>query len=300
MHVCSVRVDHNLREDAAHGAPGFPIGVYVDELSQMEWGLVQWHWHDEVELAVGVRGQVEFKVGSETVPLREGEGIFVNAGQLHMTQQGPPHNALFRSVVFNPVLLSGHGDTAIAQKYVSPLLACKGLPYVHFSPKTGWQGQAISTISALIHAHDEGGFGHELAMQNALSSFWHTLVLHTQPHIGQEGAQKSSADGLRIKQMMQFIQTHYTQPLSLKEIAAAAGVSVSECCRCFGRMLNLTPFEYLVQYRLNKAARKLAEGDEPITHIAHSVGFNAASYFGKRFRQFFGKTPSVYRKTMQQ
>ena len=72
----------------------------------------------------------------------------------------------------------------------------------------------------------------------------------------------------------------------------------SECCRCFARTLQMTPFEYLMKYRILEATKKMIEtikNPMSIADIALSVGFNNVSYFNKLFKKFLGCTPTYYR-----
>lgn len=48
--------------------------------------------------------------------------------------------------------------------------------------------------------------------------------------------------------MLVYIHTHDADELSLKDIADAGTMSIAQCNRCFNKMLNVTPYEYLIQY----------------------------------------------------
>ena len=111
-----------------------------------------------------------------------------------------------------------------------------------------------------------------------------------------------SPDEVRIKDAILYIQQHYTEPVTLDNIADSIHVSKSECCRCFKRAVNITPFEYLMRYRILQAAEKILQNDREMTSIselATSVGFNNTSYFNKLFKKYFDCTPTEYRKMSQ-
>ena len=63
-------------------------------------------------------------------------------------------------------------------------------------------------------------------------------------------------------------------------------------------MTGKTPIEYLKDYRVERAARKLLGSDMPITQIAYTCGFNDLSYFIKTFKKIKGCTPKNYRKRL--
>lgn len=115
----------------------------------------------------------------------------------------------------------------------------------------------------------------------------------------QSPSKKVSADDERVKTAINYIKTNYARDISLDDIAKSCNISKSECCRSFRRILKMTPFEYLMEYRVLKATEYLYNTDEPISNICINVGFNGISYFGKTFKKFMHCTPSQYRSNMK-
>lgn len=68
--------------------------------------------------------------------------------------------------------------------------------------------------------------------------------------------------------MLIYIHTHYADALSLKDIADAGMMSIAQCNRCFNKMLNVTPYEYLIQYRLQKTTNLLKDATLNVTEIS--------------------------------
>ena len=66
--------------------------------------------------------------------------------------------------------------------------------------------------------------------------------------------------------------------------------------RVFSAALGVTPHQYLVRSRLRRAARRLAEGDEPITDVAFDCGFADLSNFVRTFRRAAGVSPRAFRR----
>ena len=100
----------------------------------------------------------------------------------------------------------------------------------------------------------------------------------------------------RIKQMIDFVRAHRAEAITTEQIAASAAISVSECLRCFRRMMDLTPKEYLRQHRIRHAVQLLENTDKSITRIGEECGFEDMSYFARVFRAEKGCTPSEYRE----
>lgn len=83
----------------------------------------------------------------------------------------------------------------------------------------------------------------------------------------------------RVQVMLVYIHTYYADDLSLKDIADAGIMSIAQCNRCFNKMLNVTPYEYLIQYRLQKATNLLKDATLNVTEISEIVGFNNVTHF---------------------
>jgi AraC-like DNA-binding protein len=99
--------------------------------------------------------------------------------------------------------------------------------------------------------------------------------------------------------MLGYIHTHYAEPLTVSQIAAASAISESECYRCFRKVLDTSPIDYLLQYRIRAAAGLLASPDRSVSDICFATGFNSPSYFAKVFRQELQCSPRKYRVTRQ-
>ena len=100
----------------------------------------------------------------------------------------------------------------------------------------------------------------------------------------------------RAKEIIAFIHTHYAEKITVEDIAYQIGISRSECFRCFKRFTNKRPVEYIIEYRLSKAAKLLRETETSVMAISLICGFENSSYFGKTFKKKYAVTPLQYRK----
>ena len=100
----------------------------------------------------------------------------------------------------------------------------------------------------------------------------------------------------RMTIFLRYIEQHYAEPVSLNALSGSAHVSKSECLRCFKSLLGTSPYQYLMEYRLSRAAELLRGTDLPVGEIAACAGFGQPSHFGRCFRQKTGLSPAAYRK----
>ena len=95
--------------------------------------------------------------------------------------------------------------------------------------------------------------------------------------------------------MVQFIYDHYSEKLSLDEIAHSGGISRTKCYQLFKKYLNRTPLDFLNSYRLENSMNLLHDTELSITEIAYHCGFNTLSYYSEIFKKYKGCTPKEFR-----
>ncbi|MNG84962.1 Right origin-binding protein [compost metagenome] len=130
------------------------------------------------------------------------------------------------------------------------------------------------------------------------SSLAHEIVDHAL--LNQVGLRQ----GLRLKgglapslrrQMVDYIEAHLDQPITLGELALRCNLSEYHFARMFRASFGLPPHQYLLARRLHRACQLLRLGLMPLGEIALLCGFASASHFSNRFRQAVGATPGEYR-----
>ena len=287
----SVVTDRQGRELTAHGTPLFPAACYQDDISE---AAVPWHWHDELEFLVVEAGAARAAVTGADCIVRRGEGFFINAGVPHGIRPEGPEACRLCSVVFHPRLVGGGVDSMIWQKYLEPLLSDPCRPFVHFSNAQAWERDASRTIQAAWQACAAEGDGFEFAVRELLSRLV-LLLFQNCPAAEKQPSEKALRDDRRIKAMLQYIQEHCGEELTLAKIAQSAAVSENECLRCFRTMIGTTPIRYVNQVRIQRAAELLASTDRRVSDIGGACGFQEMSYFARTFRGLKGCTPKEYR-----
>ena len=93
----------------------------------------------------------------------------------------------------------------------------------------------------------------------------------------------------------ELIDSQYTQPLNLDELAQAANFSRYHFIRAFRRAFHATPHEYLTRKRIERAKELLAGDRLTVTEICFEVGFESLGSFSSLFHKVVGWSPSIYR-----
>lgn len=135
--------------------------------------------------------------------------------------------------------------------------------------------------------------GYELLAVSALIALGRELYTLVRPQL--EASPAADGNLLAVRQMLDYIRTHYPERITLERIAASGGVCRPQCCRLFRQYLGLTPNGYLNSFRLEKGMELLRSTNLSVTEIA-ACGYSGSSYFAERFLQAKGCTPTQYRQ----
>lgn len=235
-----------------HGTPDFPVQFFTDEFRNIRLGHVKWHWHRQLELSLVVQGEVCYSVGEEQVLLKTGEGVFVNTNTLHMAKPAGGDDTVMFSVLFDAGFLSPGAHSIIHQKYVLPVLDNRELPFVKLTNTQAWQVDALGLLTDLRCFYHEKPYGFELKTQSILCQIWRIFIENGVPERSVRPVITTGLGQQRIKKMISFIQQHFYEPLSLRQIAAAASVSKNECgfenasyfTKVFRSRTGFTPTQY--------------------------------------------------------
>lgn len=99
-----------------------------------------------------------------------------------------------------------------------------------------------------------------------------------------------------ILQILEFMQEHYSEELTVKQLALQCGYSDAHFCRKFKQATWMTPMKYLQIFRLEEAAKLLKQGKGNVSTVALQCGFPDPNYFTRCFKAHFGVPPRGYEK----
>ena len=99
-----------------------------------------------------------------------------------------------------------------------------------------------------------------------------------------------------VRRMQTYIEEHLTEPITLSQLAKAAGYSPWHCDRIFKEYTDKAPFEYIRSFRLSKAAIVLRDIKPKVIDVAFDFVFDSHEGFTKAFSRQFGLSPKSYSK----
>ncbi|KKO50962.1 AraC family transcriptional regulator [Paenibacillus sp. DMB20] len=102
-----------------------------------------------------------------------------------------------------------------------------------------------------------------------------------------------------VERTIQYIENHYTENITVKELAKSAQVPYWQYTPIFQELTGKRPLDYVTELRINRSKQLLIQSDDPLREIARRVGFSDEYYFNRRFRQTTGIAPKQYARLMR-
>ncbi len=287
----SILTSDDLRETRQHGKLDFPLQYYVDDTREFYNGQINWHWHNEFEIVYILEGTVDCRIEQHAFTLREREAVFINGGILH--QFYAERYGVMPNIVFSPEFIAST-NTVIYQKYVAPVER-SALPFFILKKEVEWQAQVLDLLEKMFDRLDTENYN-ELKIRNLLSEAWLLMFEQMKPMLTADRQETSAAfSHNQVMIMIEYIQAHYMENISLRDIAAIASISENTALRYFRANIGIAPVDYLIRYRIMIACKLLRQTSDKISHIADCVGYENTGYFCRLFRKHTGMSPKEYR-----
>lgn len=137
----------------------------------------------------------------------------------------------------------------------------------------------------------------EMTLVNSIkrvSAFYDALIAMIELNT-QEKPKYNYTDDRYVNMAVDIIVARYNERVRVSDIADRVGINRSYLTSIFKKEMHMSPQEFLINYRLEKAAQMLQETRDPIGSIATAVGYSDPLAFSKAFRKKFNTTPSDYR-----
>jgi len=102
----------------------------------------------------------------------------------------------------------------------------------------------------------------------------------------------------KISMLKDWIKNNISQDISLVQMGNVVGLSPQHLSRCFKQAMGESPYQYLLEIRMNEAKRLLRGGDHSMTEVAFATGYSSPSHFSTAFRKATGMAPTQFQKNI--
>jgi len=231
------------------------------------------HRHDFFEMEYVLDGEIDCILNGKQVHLKKGKLVFVTPSSVHEYSSAENTSVTTITVHFNMEAVRLFPKLLLLQDGV---INC-----------TEELTNAFYMINAENRKKDDL---RDIALKNAFERVI-ILFLRTAQHL------ELNSPGNGIFPALSYINTNFSEDISLEKISKKCGYSSSYLCRIFKQETQLTPMQYLNKIRLESACRLLVSTGMSAIEICGECGFGSVRNFNREFKKKYGVTPIEYRKT---
>lgn len=224
------------------------------------------------------RGVQQFRVGGQSYEIKGGEAFISQPDEPHSTGGTPQETAEYHWIQLD---LRQEGFLCLAPQAAAPLLEKLGRLKQRVRP---FPAEAAGLIrSSFAHMCRAGGEGRAQAALLLAAALYAWLE--------KDGAAPPLSP--EMERAAAYAAACLEEPLSLEELAAQAGLSLSRFKARFREETGVTPRSYVNRLKIQQAKACLRQG-ESITSVSQRLGFSTPNYFATVFRRFTAMTPAEY------
>lgn len=289
----TILVDSARRELEKHGTETFPMTVNHDDLWSFEGKNVPIHWHNDLEINLIREGEAVFQVYQKSYRVRTGEGFLLNRNVPHSCSSPGNEHVRYSTILVRPDFLYGDFGSDVERKCFQPFLQNSAIPCIHLTGFDENGKEILQKLNQVEEAFDRKRFCYELKIKGLLcEAFAMILYGHRQELTKFVPANLQELE--RLEKMLNYLNMHFTEVISLQDLADQVHLSREVCCCLFKKMTGKTITGYLEEYRVNKSFSLVQSGQYSMTQITEMVGFSNPSRFASAFRKRFGCNPGEY------
>lgn len=280
----------------------FPFRVTLFQVSSKHHTPIA-NWHERLEMFIPLDGPVRFRMGEESVALAAGDLLVVDNLKLHNLEDFRGFKTRLIVISFLPEFVYGSGSPSCDYAFLVPFYAKQeGYSYV----LRATDDLAAPAYLALVELLQRYFHSEDLLYSQAgcKVSFLQILFCLTRRFQASEVLRseylRHRHQAERLAQLFEFVRQNYTERMSIKTATQMVHMSQAQFMKVFKKVSGMTFVAHVTRVRIMKGLQLLRETDLTIAEIAARCGFSDQSYFDRRFRQAFGKTPREWRRSHAQ
>jgi AraC-like DNA-binding protein len=268
-----------------------PTFLYSCNLRRTE-SEENYHCHEHIELAIILKGSGVFHIDGQDYPIKAGDLIILNPGTYHKCMLINPCSY----VVENYIAFTDIHIRDLAPN-IFPIHNC----CIVRTMSNKIRQETFKICAAIVKEYKACQSGRYFMLKSYLVQLILILVREQQKNFQEHKGYlfESPNKKYAVKQIINFLNEHYQEKISLEQIAQNMYLSTFYISKIFKSETGDTPINYLIELRMEKA-RSLMEYDGAISiqNVASLVGYDDVYHFSKLFKKHFGVSPSQYRSNM--
>ncbi|WP_165423203.1 AraC family transcriptional regulator [Ktedonosporobacter rubrisoli] len=249
----------------------------------------------DIHLVLVIQGSMYFESRAANSPW---EAVSIHKGDLFLTPGGgEPYELRWHSQSSEPIqALHLHLSEGLFVRSAQQVADCDPA-HLRLKELSGFQDPLLAhTGWALRWQLEQPTPGNHLYAETAAQMLIVHLLTHylttdimVKPHIRRLTPRQ-------MKRVTEYILAHLAQPITLEALAQQIGYSTYHFAQLFRETTGLSPHQFVLSKRLERARHLLAQTDLPLARITLEIGFQSQSHFTHTFKSHLGVTPRQYRQ----
>lgn len=276
-----------------------PYSSYLKEVGALKFSHIEleshkMHYNDGIEVNFVISGTYRWNMEGKSYQLYPGEAFVACPWQLHGSTEQILDRGILSWLILKPESFARDGQLKLGpwsslgkdtQAEIGKLLTQNTNPVL---PK----GTEIIDIYRQLN---EELTGNHLGKEERISTLLDTLMLTVARAIQNRNIKKDR-DTEFLRELEKAMYACFDDKVSMSDMAYQFGMSSSSFNKKVKALTGLSPADYLIDLKINRAKDRLADGNKTITQIAMECGFYSSQHFSTTFAKRTGMTPSSYRK----
>lgn len=283
-----------LHENKVHFQNNFPYNTYICSIP-MDFTNVPLHWHREFEIIIIKKGSGIVTVNFQKYQVSSGDIIIAPPGSLHSIEGNENVTMNYENILFSKELLTFPENDLTWDEFLLPFFSGELSIRTKISHGKKVHGQLSEIIDYLDDICDKRPYGYQLAVKGAIMQIIYLLITNPPSQEDVTAVDKSKE---KIKSIIRYISTHYTEEITIDEIAGYCHYSPSHFMKFFKAHTGMSFINYLNDYRVTEARTMLANTTDSILDISLQCGFTNLSNFNRIFKRKYGISPRQMRKQL--
>lgn len=280
------------KEPAQHTSLSSPIRYYPSALPDLN-PFFPSHWHNEFELNFIRSGTAVFFCNGIQYTPEEGDIFIFQPNQTHGMSALENKKIYYDTLLFSSKVFGSFSERG-NHLVISPLVSGEAFVQLPISRNSAGYDVIHKVVESVFDASKSDDALSDLLAKSELQRLFY--YLHIYGHIVYR-QNNGSADEVRIRPVLAYIDQHYAEDLSLDTLAQLIPLSKSYLMFYFKRITGTSIVTYITQIRIRNACELLLSTSKQVVQIAMECGFDNLSNFNRQFKKHTGCSPSVYRKT---
>lgn len=282
----NIKLKDNLEEVIQYPDVLWQHVILHTKLNQTILGYIPLHWHNDLQLTVVTHGKINIKIAGQNVILKENEGLFINTNIVHEIEDKEEDASFYCWNIGLP-----DATDYVNFKYVNEIINQIDFhPFMKLTTEIQDERILIEKVKHVGGLFEERGAHYQL---NILSEYY-VCLKQLITLIDRDQSINDYFFDPRVKDCINYIQEHYEHKIGMHDLSNVSEISNSETIKLFKKYVGLTPFQYLLHYRLEKAAKQLTLTSNNVTEVAMGCGFSTTSYFIQVFKEKYHVTTKQF------